>query len=664
MKKQNKKTQNSKKENSKNDTSKCNIFAIGYLDLTFVINFNEKDLIQKKDGKTIKKNIKEIDSVEKLEFIKDNKDLINNIKLKSENETLRQFILISKTSQGNRQIEFFTFLLPKFKEKTEFFGKIFKQVTKKYGIIVNEHPLDKNQSYSIKIELIHKNDNNFFHFQEIKDRESDNDIKSESPIDGSPNKESQDDLDEEEEDGEENEYVKKGLIPRFKRKGCMLSKLKPSCQKYDLIYININDFKKIEGDFEEDDLYELLQFFKNKKCKIFVNYYKPEKSDLVEPPEEEEEDDEMEDTGTVNESINNDNIDNGQNENNEEQNENKENNENKEGNEEEKKEEKKEENEEKENKPKSFSRQKKMSILYNLSDIYFFDEKQALDLFNKHLKYFNKEESNNKLNKTKIHDYFISSIAGNSKNSQNKIGLFLDEFEKFTIVNCYKNSGAKDSLDSKLYPQKNSRNINIINQYKSIIQENKDEFYNTFCSLMLGAISSGNKDLVEEIFISFKNALTIIKKEIECKKNKIEFNPSKLIDYKTIQISSRQNRQNYSLIGKEKGFVLDCMNVEKSKIKDYVPLKDKNLKWYYRSKSNMKYLVQRGFVDKEGYIMYDKEYRKVYGSPYRIRNNRARNNLSLSKIINELSLKNNNSNSLYTNNIITENIRTEEKVPK
>ena len=647
MKTQNKKNQNIKRVNNKNDNSKCNMFAIGYLDLTFVINFNDKDLIQTNDGKTTHNDIKEINSIEQIDFIKDNKDLINNIELKSENDSLKQFLLISKTSKGNRQIEFFTFLSPKFEGKSQFFETIFKQVMKKYGILINPYPLDKNQSYSLKIELIHKNNLNFFYYKEMKDKESDNTFLSESPVNGSPNGK-EDNYDEDGNYEEENEYVKNGLIPKFKRKGCMLSKLKPSCQKYDLIYININDFKNIEGDFEENDLIELLKFFKSKKSKIFVNYFKPEKSDLAEPPEEEE--DEMEDDDTANNLTNNDNYNNEQNENNEEQNDNKENNESDEGKEEEKQ------------KTKNFSKQKIINIIYNLSDIYFFDEKQAYDLFNKHLKYYSKDKSNNKLNKAKIYDYFISSIAGKTKNSENKIGLFLNELEKFTIVTCSKNSGTKETLDSKLYPQKNARNIDMINQYKSLIQENKDELYNTFCSLMLGSISSGNKDLIEEINIGFKNALNIIKKEIECKKNKIEFSWSKLVDCKTIEIANKQSRENYSQKWKEKGFVLDCMNVEKSKLKDYAPLKDKNLKFYFRSKSNMKYLVQRGLVDKDGYILYDKEYRKVYGSPNRLRENKARNNRSLSKIILELSL--NNNNGLNKNYIITENIRTKEKVPK
>ena len=86
---------------------------------------------------------------------------------------------------------------------------------------------------------------------------------------------------------------------------------------------------------------------------------------------------------------------------------------------------------------------------------------------------------------------------------------------------------------------------------------------------------------------------------------------TKLIDYKTIKKAARDNKKYYMQKGKEEGFVLDCLNKEKSKLKEYMPLKDKNLKWYFKSKTNKKYLVERGFVDKKGYIMYDKAYRKT-----------------------------------------------------
>jgi hypothetical protein len=319
----------------------------------------------------------------------------------------------------------------------------------------------------------------------------------------------------------------------------------------------------------------------------------------------------------------------------------------------------------KDEKPKTrtkFKNQKSLNKLYKLTDLFFFDEKQAYQLFDRHLKCFGKKKSVYNLNKTQIYDYFMSSIVGKTNDSEEKIGLFLNEFEKFTVVVCSKQTGSKETMDSKLYPKKTYRNIQTINQYKQIIQENKDDYYNIFATLMLRALSSKNPNIEEEINSAFIGALTIIKKEIECNKNKVHTDITKFIDYKTIQKGDMENRRYFAQKWKERGFVLDCLNQEKSKIKQYIPLKDKNLKWYFRSKSNMKYLVQKGFVDNKGYIMYDREYRRVFGSPDKLKYKYNNNSSSLSKIIKDLSMK--NSLNISSNYIVTENIRTKEKIPK
>ena len=596
----NRKQQNIKKINKKNDKSsniskkpsnipKFNIFAIGSLDLTFIIEFNDKEISQIKDGKTIL-NIN-MENIELLEFIKNSQDLINRIKLDSENDSLKQFLLINKTSKGNRQIEFFPFRSPKFKGKTKFLQEIFDKVTKNNGILINKNSLDKNQEYSIKINLIHKKNFINFEYFEIDEKETDMEIKSETPV--NPKTPIKKEIQDDEYEDENTKWVKKGLIPNFKRKGCMQSKLRPSCDKYDLIYVNFNELQNFEGDFEEEDFFELIKFFKEKKSNIFVNYYKSIKSELVAPPDEDENEYEDETTLINSTEIHDDN----EKDNDEEGIVSNNNNDNDENN----------------NKidSKRFSSQNSLNKLYSLSDIYFFDEDQAYQLFDRHFKFNNDKKSINKLNKSKIYDYFISSIAGNEKSSEEKIGLFLNELEKFTIVKCSQKKGTKETMDSKLYPQKTTRNIEAIKQYKELIQQNKDDYYNIVAALMLGALSSNNTSIEEEINAAFRSALTIIKKEIECNKNNVTFDVTKLIDYKTIKKAARDNKKYYMQKGKEEGFVLDCLNKEKSKLKEYMPLKDKNLKWYFKSKTNKKYLVERGFVDKKGYIMYDKAYRKT-----------------------------------------------------
>ena len=668
---QNKKKPNKKIEKTSNTSEKSsintkyNMFAFGFLDLTFIIEFNDKEISQIKDVKSFKEIT--IDNLELLEFIKDNQDLINRIQLQSENDSIKQFLLLNKISKGNKQIEFFPFCCPKFTNKCTFFQEIFDKVTKKYGILVNKNSLDKDKGYSINIKLIYKKSFNSIEYVEIAERESDMEIKSESPV--NPNTSKKIKIEEEEtnsinENPEENPWVKKGLIPKFKRKGCMLSKLRPNCEAYDLIYVNYSDLQNIQGDFEEEDFIELIKFFKKKKSKIFIDFYKPLKSEYVEPPEEEEEEDEYDDE----DDIDSDDI---------EEKVNTENPVNEEKKESEKKESEKQESEKKEvsvgnkeedikdEKPKNrtkFKNQKSLNKLYKLTDLFFFDEKQAYQLFDRHLKCFSKKKSVYNLNKAQIYDYFMSSIVGKTKDSEEKIGLFLNEFEKFTVVVCSKQTGSKETMDSKLYPKKTYRNIQTINQYKQIIQENKDDYYNIFATFMLRALSSKNANIEEEINSAFIGALTIIKKEIECNKNKVHFDITKLIDYKTIQKGDRENRRNYSQKWKERGFVLDCLNQEKSTIKQYIPLKDKNLKWYFRSKSNMKYLVQKGFVDNKGYIMYDREYRRAFGSPDKLKYKYNNKSSSLSKIIKDLSMKNNLN--ISSNYIVTENIRTKENIPK
>jgi len=663
---QNKKKPNKKIEKTSNTSEKSsinakyNMFAFGFLDLTFIIEFNDKEISQIKGVKSFKEIT--IDNLELLEFIKDNQDLINRIQLQSENDSIKQFLLLNKISKENKQIEFFPFCCPKFTNKCTFFQEIFDKVTKKYGILVNKNSLDKDKGYSINIKLIYKKSFNSIEYVEIAERESDMEIKSESPI--NPNTSKKVKIEEEEtnsinENPEENPWVKKGLIPKFKRKGCMLSKLRPNCEAYDLIYVNYSDLQKIQGDFEEEDFIELIKFFKKKKSKIFIDFYKPLKSEYVEPPEEEEEEDEYDDE----DDIDSDDI---------EEKVNTENPVNEEKKESEKKESEKKdvsvENKEEDitdEKPKNrtkFKNQKSLNKLYKLTDLFFFDEKQAYQLFDRHLKCFGKKKSVYKLNKAQIYDYFMSSIVGKIKDSEEKIGLFLNEFEKFTVVVCSKQTRSKETMDSKLYPKKTYRNIQTINQYKQIIQENKDDYYNIFATLMLRALSSKNPNIEEEINSAFIGALTIIKKEIECNKNKVHTDITKLIDYKTIQKGDSENRRYYAQKWKERGFVLDCLNQEKSTIKQYIPLKDKNLKWYFRSKSNMKYLVKKGFVDNKGYIMYDREYRGVFGSPDKLKYKYNNKSSSLSKIIKDLSMK--NSLNISSNYMVTENIRTKEKIPK
>ena len=605
------------------------IFTMGVLDLTFIIEFTDRDLSRAK-----LKRIEDINKLNQLEFLKYNEDLIRRIKLKSENEILKQLLLLNKTSEIKKRIEFFAVFRPKFREN-EFFEDIFDKVTKRNGIIINKKSITKKANFSIYFELKYKATIQRFNYSEA-DTESDNQIENEHFDTKSG-------------------FHKKSIITNYENSenkneegNKLLNILKPDYNKYGLVYINVNELKNIEEYLDADEFIEVVKSFKSKGIKIFANYYKPDKSDLVEPPMDDDDVFDEEDRYNAN---------NNNNANNENENDNE--NGNEDNIEEQNTPQKEQENN---NKPKeeTFSKQKFLKILYDLSDIFFFDENQANKLFDNHFKTFSQKKGTNQVKKSQVHDYFISSIAGNTKGD--KVGLFLKDLEYFTIVNCSNKIGNYETLDSTLYPRRTIRNIELINKYKSVIQQNKDEFYSVFCSLMIGAVSDPTKSFEQEIKVGFINALDIIKKELECSKTNIAFNEGRLINFKSLKQTSRFNRTNCSLKGKENGFVLDCMNKEKSKLKPYLSLNDKNLKWFFDSRYNWKNLVQKGFIDKKGYIMYDKEYRDIFGPEYTIKA-KKRGKKNLSKVITELSLK---SQILKTEpkKIITIRSRTEKKIPK
>jgi hypothetical protein len=605
------------------------IFTMGVLDLTFIIEFTDRDLSRAK-----LERIEDINKLNQLEFLKYNEDLIRRIKLKSENEILKQLLLLNKTSEIKKRIEFFAVFRPKFREN-EFFEDIFDKVTKRNGIIINKKSITKKANFSIYFELKYKATIQRFNYSEA-DTESDNQIENEH-FDTKSGFHKKSIITNNENSENKNEEGNK-----------LLNILKPDYKKYGLVYINVNELKNIEEYLDADEFIEVVKSFKSKGIKIFANYYKPDKSDLVEPPMDDDDVFDEEDRYNAN---------NNNNANNENENDNE--NGNEDNIEEQNTPQKEQENN---NKPKeeTFSKQQFLKTLYDLSDIFFFDENQANKLFDNHFKTFSQKKGTNQVKKSQVHDYFISSIAGNTKGD--KVGLFLKDLEYFTIVNCSNKIGNYETLDSTLYPRRTIRNIELINKYKSVIQQNKDEFYSVFCSLMIGAVSDPTKSFEQEIKVGFINALDIIKKELECSKTNIAFNEGRLINFQSLKQTSRFNRTNCSLKGKENGFVLDCMNKEKSKLKPYLSLDDKNLKWFFDSKYNWKNLVQKGFIDKKGYIMYDKEYRDIFGPEYTIKA-KKRGKKNLSKVITELSLK---SQILKTEpkKIIVIRSRTEKKIPK
>lgn len=140
------------------------LFTMGELDLIFRIDFQEEDLEKEESqskskdkesnkGKSEYYKFEDINSLKDLSFIKDNDDLIDRIKLKPGNESMKLLLIGNKNAKKRVQTEYICFGRPKFEDDLEFFDDIFDSVTRRYDLIINKTPLDEGGRFSLKIEM-------------------------------------------------------------------------------------------------------------------------------------------------------------------------------------------------------------------------------------------------------------------------------------------------------------------------------------------------------------------------------------------------------------------------------------------------------------------------------------------------------------------------------
>ena len=614
--KKGKNTQKSKQAKAKpKDIPGC--LSFGKLDLIYKFEFIEKDLekseeeIQQDENGSKYYNIEDFNSIKDLKFLQDKKEIWERISLKPNNATLDQLLTANKISKKKMNVEYITYGIPKFEEEEEkFFLDIYNYVNEKNNLDINEKPLVEDGSYSLKFEFYFKDQTHSFclgsggeNAEEEKKEENPEEEKKEeekkeestpqenkeestpqeNKEESTPqeNNEAPEENKEEEkkeenqepEDYEPNEAMKADKIPKFSRKDSVLCNMDPKNKKYTLFYLNFDGLKDIPGNFENNDLIELLYFLKKKGAKIFINYCKPE-----EPKEEKKEEskDNKENAGKEKEK------------------------------QKPKDKGKKEENDEKEEKE-----MKCLNNLYYLTDIYFFDFKQAIEEFNKHYHCFTTDKSDKNINKQKLLDYFINGIASGTKKEVDgdKYGFFLEDFVKFYMVHANKKKAKKNEFDCQLFPKVNHNNIKLIDEYKNIIKKNSNNYVSIFITFFISGItSSGATD--EAIIGGFLNALEILKRKVECEKNNINLNEKNLMKYKISEKNLAERIKELNLINQEGDFVLDCTNKEKSELKEYIPLYDYHLVYYFRSYVNQKELKKKGFINDKGYIMYDPVHRK------------------------------------------------------
>ena len=584
------------KQNKQKPKEAPGCLSFGKLDLIYKIEFAEKDLEKPEKDENGDKyyNIEDFNSIKDLEFIKDKKTIWDKITLKANNATLEQLLIANKMSKKKMNVEYIGYGCPKFENDEEFFQQIFNHVNEKNHFDLNEKAFVEDGSYSLKFELVFKDKTHEFSIGsggENKEEKQDEEKKEENNEEKKEeNKEKKEKKKEEEfkpDEYEPNDAMKEDKIPKFSRKDSILCNLNPKSKKYSLFYLNFDELKDIPGNFEKRDLIELIYFLKKKGAKIFVNYYKPVEEPKEEEPEEtnQNKDNEIEGetydmSGKVNEK------------------------------EKQRKRERKEEEEDGESKEEK--EMKDLNNLYYLTDLYFFDFKQAIEDFSKHYKCFTSDKSKQSINKQKLLDYFISGIASGTKKEVDgdKYGFFLEDCVKYYVIHANKKKAKKNEFDCQLFPKINHNNINLIEEYKNIIKKNVNNYVSIFITFIISGVASTGAVSNEVIMGAFLNALELVKRKVECEKNKINLTEKDLMKFKLSEKNLADRIKELNLGNQEDDFVLDCTNKEKSELKEYVPLYDYHLVYYFRSDVNQKELKKKGFINDKGFIMYDPVHRK------------------------------------------------------
>ena len=611
------------------------ILVLGELDIILKIDFKDEDLeIKPEDDSSIKKGgpkkyykFRHLNEISSLSFLQNNNDIINRIQLTSKKELIKLLLIGNRNSEKKSIIDYICFGAPIFEKDELFFNSFLDSITKKYGIIFNKKPLNINAGYSIKIEMTYGSQKKeiLVESEGRHEHEEDNDIKEEGDSPQDDNNILEDDFDE---DYHLNEAMIKNLIPKFRRRN-MLCNMYPLFNKYDMLYFNFEDLNKISKNFKIEYMLELIDFFKKKKSIIFVNYYMLEKDK--------------------------EKIDNNP-----------------------KKDEKIPSLQIKSSK-RILTKEEYLEIInrfYYVTDVYFFDKKQSIKNFNDHYNLFTTDDSKKIISSRNVYDYFIKGIATGTENEvpNEKTGIFLDEFNEFCIIHVNKNNLVeKEEYDPHPFPKINTHNIKEVSIYKDIIKKNKNDFYSLFLSELVISISHNSNYLSISpliIYPSYLTGMDLIKKKIECIKNgvKIDENDEKFYKIKKHPKIISQELDKITKGEKEGKFLLDCTNKITSNKKEYISLFDFHLKNFFSSEIIRKNLENKGFIDSEGYILYDPLYKDAMGN--NTKKKKFTEKQMKDKIISEMkdikiqtmmNDKNINDINLFTNENF--NVNTEIKIP-
>ena len=217
------------------------------------------------------------------------------------------------------------------------------------------------------------------------------------------------------------------------------------------------------------------------------------------------------------------------------------------------------------------------------------------------------------LNKNQIWEYFKHGIYNKDPQKKGeKILIAMDDFKKIFFVKFSKKEEYPSVLeyDLKLYPKINLQNMKEILDFKKLLKSNFDDYIKIYIGTILGVILKKNYIEDNDFLLGYLYATNKIKKLAEIKKYNLPLPREKNFFYPNLNKKSIEKMFTKTFYNKkERLFVLDGNKKKTIGIRQYNPLLDKNLASFFSSKNNQNFLKSKGFINKEGEIMYDPIYK-------------------------------------------------------
>lgn len=243
-----------------------------------------------------------------------------------------------------------------------------------------------------------------------------------------------------------------------------------------------------------------------------------------------------------------------------------------------------------------------LSIM-SYTDIFLFDKRECLAFFNM----LSQMNADKELTEKNLFEHFQREIP-HIKTGVNKIGLFIEDLQKFNIVEQKADKLINNNeYYLNLHPKINHTNQQVIQDYRKIMMLNN----NYFKAIFFGGFFS-KYIFLEDHYPSFISGIESTKRILELFKHKIDF-PSHP-EFYVVKLQKAKITKDLTidtLRKKEEKFVLDCINKKSSSIKHYNPLFDNNLNAFFASSVVRKQLKERGFINTNGFVLYDPSYKNI-----------------------------------------------------